>query len=135
MSDLHPTRDQIERIAKAADDGPLVMLNLIKFRDRSGDGDGTGRDAYQRYSDAVLPLVEARGGTVLWVGEVAQVVIGDDHGDDWDRAILVQYPSRAAFLDMATSKDYAAINHHRLDGLAKHVILATSTSYTSSPDA
>jgi hypothetical protein len=29
---------------------PVVMLNLMRFRERSLDGDGSGWDAYLRYS-------------------------------------------------------------------------------------
>ena len=30
--------------------GPVVMVNLMRFRARSLDGDGSGWDAYLRYS-------------------------------------------------------------------------------------
>lgn len=32
------------------DDAPVTMLNLMRFRERSLDGDGSGWDAYLRYS-------------------------------------------------------------------------------------
>ena len=31
-------------------DVPVVMLNLMRFHERSLDGDGSGWDAYLRYS-------------------------------------------------------------------------------------
>ena len=34
------------------DEGPVVMVNLVRFRERSLDGNGTGWEAYSRYSKA-----------------------------------------------------------------------------------
>ena len=49
--------------------GPVVMMNLMRFRERSLDGDGSGWDAYLRYSALTVPMIKARGGTLLWTGE------------------------------------------------------------------
>jgi uncharacterized protein (DUF1330 family) len=109
---------------------PVVMLNLVRYRDQSADGDGTGRDAYLRYSRGFVPLLKRCGGTILWAGDVTGVAIGDDAADDWDYAVLVQYPNRAAFVATMQSPEYASINHHRLNGLDKHVILPVSETYS-----
>ena len=77
-----------------------------------------------------MPLLKACGGTILWAGDVTGVALGDDATDDWDYAVLVQYPSRRAFVDVMRSPEYAAINEHRLAGLRKHVILPVSETYT-----
>jgi uncharacterized protein (DUF1330 family) len=111
--------------AQAADDDgtPVVMLNLVAYGD-------DGLDEYLRYSRGFVPLLKACGGTILWAGDVTGVALGDDATDDWDYAVLVQYPSRAAFVEVMTSDEYAAINGHRLAGLRKHVILPVSETYT-----
>jgi hypothetical protein len=49
--------------------GPIVMVNLMRFHDRSLDGDGSGWDAYLRYSALTVPMIKARGGTLLWTGK------------------------------------------------------------------
>ena len=36
---------------------PVVMVNLMRFHDRSLDGDGSGWDAYLRYSALTLSLI------------------------------------------------------------------------------
>ena len=74
--------------------------------------------------------MEARGGRVLWAGVVGEAALADGLSDDdvdWDWALLVYYPNRAAFLDMVTSPEYLAANEHRTNGLAKHGILACRT--------
>ena len=41
------------------------------------------------------------------------MALGDDAADDWDYAVLAQYPDRHAFVDLMTSDDPAAIVPHR----------------------
>ena len=121
---------QIERLRQSADDGPVTMLNLVKYRPSSLDGDGSGQDAYQRYTAKAQGFVEARGGRVLWAGVVGEAALQEgltDEEADWDWALLVYYPNRAAFIDMVTSAEYLAANEHRTNGLAKHAILASKT--------
>ena len=112
--------------AQAASDrvGPVVMLNLVKYRQPDG------REEYLTYSRGFIPLLKRCGGTILWAGDVTGVALGDDDVDDWDYAVLVQYPDRQAFVDVMTSAEYAAINPHRLAGLSRHVILPVSETYS-----
>ena len=66
------------------DIGPVVMVNLVRFRKRSRDGNGSGWDAYTRYSKGDMPLLKKVGGTVLWAGHVEGVAVGDLGGGRWD---------------------------------------------------
>ena len=127
---MEPTATQLAALAASDRTGPVVMLNLVRYREHSTDGDGSGLDAYLRYSRGFVPLLKRCGGTILWAGDVTGVAIGDDGADDWDYAVLVQYPDRQAFVDVMTSADCAAINPHRLAGLDKHVILPVSETYS-----
>jgi uncharacterized protein (DUF1330 family) len=110
-----------ELIAKLPDAGPVVMVNLLQLRDRA---------AYKRYSELAMPLIKARGGMVLWAGDGEAVAYGDPRADHWDYVVLVRYPSRAAFLDMVRSPEYAAANLHREQAVAKHAIMATAETYS-----
>jgi uncharacterized protein (DUF1330 family) len=111
--------------------GPVVMVNLMRFRERSLDGDGSGWDAYLRYSALTLPMIKARGGTLLWTGDGQAVALGAREGHQWDYLALVYYPSVAAFIDMMTSADYETrCDPHRTNGCAEHVIIATSEAYS-----
>jgi hypothetical protein len=64
--------------------GGIVMVNLMRFRARSLDGDGTGWDAYLRYSALTVPMIKARGGTLLWTGDAKTVALGAEAGNQWD---------------------------------------------------
>ena len=111
--------------------GPVVMVNLMRFRERSLDGDGSGWDAYLRYSALTVPMIKARGGTLLWTGNARAVALGARDGNQWDYVALVHYPSVAAFIDMMTSADYESRSDpHRRNGCAEHVIIATTEAYS-----
>ena len=110
---------------------PVVMVNLMRFRERSLDGDGSGWDAYLRYSALTVPMIKARGGTLLWTGDARAVALGRQDGNQWDYLALVYYPSVAAFIDMMTSEDYELrCDPHSINGCAAHVIIATKEVYS-----
>jgi len=113
------------------DDEPVLMVNLVRLKETASGGEGTGWDAYQRYSAATAPMIKARGGTVLWAGRAEAVALGVAQENVWDFVALVRYPSRAAFIDMMTSDEYVrSANPHRVDGVVEHVILATRETYS-----
>ena len=116
-----PKEINAELIASLPDTGAVVMINMLRLRDRA---------AYRRYSELAMPLIKAHGGTVLWAGNGEAVAFGDPQAERWDYVVLVRYPSRAAFLDMVRSPEYAAANLQREQAVAKHVILATAETYS-----
>ena len=63
---------------------PVVMVNLMRFHERSLDGNGSGWDAYLRYSALTVPMIKARGGTLLWTGDAKAVALGPQDGNQWD---------------------------------------------------
>ena len=110
---------------------PVVIVNLMRFHERSLDGDGSGWDAYLRYSALTVPMIKARGGTLLWTGDARAVALGRQDGNQWDYLALVYYPTVSAFIDMMTSQDYEQrCDPHRTNGCAEHVIIATEEAYS-----
>jgi uncharacterized protein (DUF1330 family) len=121
----------VEGLRDLEDQGPVVMVNLMRFRERSLDGDGSGWDAYLRYSALTVPMIKARGGTLLWTGDAKAVALGRQDGNQWDYLALVYYPGVAVFIDMMTSADYESrCDPHRQNGCAEHVIIATNEAYS-----
>lgn len=96
--------------ARAGDGTPVVMLNLLAFRPEGG------RERYEEYGAAVAPLLEKVGGRIVWFGAPAGPLLGDG---SWDLVVLVEYPTRQAFLDMVGSEKYRAIEHLRSEALVK----------------
>lgn len=101
---------------------PVVMVNLLKFRKEAIYTDHpemekcSGYEAYQRYLDCALPIVESLGGRVVFLGSVNSMLIGPE-SEDWDEVILVEYPNKAAFLEMGMSDKYRQGYYHRTAGL------------------
>jgi uncharacterized protein (DUF1330 family) len=110
-------------------EGPVVMVNLMAFKAVSDDGDGTGWDAYLRYSKLVHPLIKARGGAIIWSGDAYGASFGPADDGAFDYVALVRYPSVDAFRDMIASPEYEAANAHRENGCARHTIMATRQAY------
>ena len=63
----------IEGLRELEHQGPIVMVNLMRFHDRSLDGNGSGWEAYRRYSAHTVKLLKPRGASILWAGDVRAV--------------------------------------------------------------
>ena len=131
MTGRAPTieRLNVEALSALPDEAPVVMLNLMRFREKSLDGHGSGWDAYLRYSALAIKLIKARGGTITWTGAAEAVALGVAADNRCDYIALVRYPSRAAFIDMMTSPEYAQANVERENGCAAHAIIAIRETY------
>ena len=116
---------ELEALKNHPKEGPVYMVNLVKYREKSLDGDGSGRDAYNRYAAVVRPLLETLGALVIWVGSVDHLALHEGGDVDWDVVQLVYYPNRDTFTNMVTSEEYLAANEHRANGTEKHLIFAT----------
>jgi uncharacterized protein (DUF1330 family) len=123
LNEMMPSTDeQRAEFAQPGPDGPIVMINLLKFKDRAEYPDGSdaelsGRDAYARYAAEVGPMAKRYGGRILFAGDVTFLAIGQA-GELWDEVLLLEYPNRGALMAMSTSKEWRAISHHRKAGLA-----------------
>jgi uncharacterized protein (DUF1330 family) len=127
---VYPSFEQLMSVTQpAAPDGPIAMVNLVKFHARAQYPDGrdpslSGRAAYLRYAEAMQPIIEANGGRFLFSGDVEGLVIGTVE-ELWDAVGIVEYPSRAAFHRIATSPEVQAIGVHREAGLAGQLLILT----------
>lgn len=126
---LHPSAEQAMAFFSAPDDGPFVMINLLKFKDKAAYADGSdadlsGRDAYLRYGMAVRAEIEKVGGRTGYAGPVTGLMLGEVE-DLWDMVALAEYPSPAAMRDMVMSASYQAISNHRDAGLAGQLNIKT----------
>jgi uncharacterized protein (DUF1330 family) len=120
-------------LAGLADDTPIVMINLLLFRERAAYAEGagveacSGREAYRRYGNAAFEFITGVGGQVIWQGNARALVIGPPT-ERWDKALLVRYPSKQAFLEMVGNPGYKAIVFHRTAALEDSRLIATLPS-------
>lgn len=126
---FHPSPEQAKTFFGAEDDGPMCMVNLLKFKDKAEYADGSepelsGRDAYLRYGAGVQACLAAVGGKARFSGMVSDLMIGEVD-ELWDMVAIAEYPSRAAMLQMVQSPEYQAITKHREAGLAGQLNIRT----------
>ncbi len=134
MSHIEPKVEQIQTFASNADDStPIVMINLLRYREQaayaadSGAEACSGREAYQRYSAVALQKVAEVGGRPIWLGACSSTVIGPE-AEEWDDAVLVEYPSKKAFLSMVSNPEYLACSFHRTAALVDSRLIATESA-------
>ena len=120
---IRPNVEQFKELAASPNEGTVVMLNLLKFKPRADGEDGSGASAYRGYGDAAVRMIEEQGGRLLWAGKADQVLIGDP-AEDWDQVLLVEYPSRKAFLEMVSMPEYTKAHESREAGLERTIVVA-----------
>jgi hypothetical protein len=112
------------------EDGPILMVNFMKYRDRADYGadrdDGvSGREADDRY--APREILAAIGAEIVFFGDV-------EPGGQWDRVGIVRYPSRAAFLAMNARPDFQERHVHKAAGMSRTIVCGTLPDTPPPPD-
>ena len=127
-----PSKGRIDLLSRQMKDaGPIVMINLLRFREQAAypeDFDAepcSGREAYARYGAVARELIRKQGGRPIFAGQIDLAPIAPE-GEDWDDAILVEYPSVEAFREMIESPEYLAVSPHRTAALIDARLLATT---------
>ena len=115
---IDPTGNDLKRFLAEDPGGPVVMLNLLRYRP---DG---GRERYARYVEHFREHGARHGAQVLYLGAGSTAVVAEP-GQQWDAVLLVSYPSRQAFSDMVRDPAYSAGTHLRTEALAEAVLQAT----------
>ncbi len=121
----YPTPDQIKTLLEGPADTPVVMLNLLKFN-RHAEGSGgrvSGEESYRKYATQMRKLVESKGGRFIWAGRADSLVIGETD-EEFDMVGLVEYPSRKAFVEIASSEEVREIGGDRSAGLEQQWLIA-----------
>jgi uncharacterized protein (DUF1330 family) len=124
-----PQPEQFKELLEGPADTPVVMVNLLKFKnDADGRNEGlSGAESYMKYGEQMKKFVESKGGRFLWTGRVDSMVIGESDSD-FDVVALVEYPSRKAFVEIATSDHVSKIGEDRKMGLEGQWLIATTAA-------
>lgn len=121
-----PTHEQLETFLAGPPDRPVVMLNMLTFKQ---EADAThagmsGEEAVMQYSRAMRSFVESRGGTFVLAAHVDSQLIGGG-GEKFHFVGIMRYPSRTAYLELAGDPEIAAtIGKHREAGLESQWLFA-----------
>ena len=130
MKTIDPIAAQLPGILAALpQDTPIVMVNLLKFREQAhykqGEDACSGREAYRRYSAVAIKKVNDVGGKPIYLGQVRGLLIAPAD-EQWDEVLLVRYPSAQAFASMLADPDYRAATRHRTAALEDARLIATT---------
>ncbi len=124
-------RGYAARLAAVApeDDGPVWMVNLMRYRERAVYADGresdlTGREADDRY--APFGPFRTVGAELVFLADVEAQLVGDDQ--EWERIAVVRYPTRRAFLEMQELPDYIGLHEHKDAGMASTFVICCEPS-------
>ena len=122
INQITPNKEQMEGFFAPGHDGPIYMLNLLKFKGRAEYEDGrdtdlSGQEAYGIYAREVLKLLASVGGAPIFSAQVERLMLGKVE-ELWDSAAIAMYPSREAMLEMISKTEYQEIAVHRSAGLA-----------------
>lgn len=126
MPHIEPTADQLRDLLARDLDGPVEMLNLLRFREVADysrspelapDEDISGPEAYAEYSRHTMHRLAAVGADVVQMGRGAAPLIGPAD-ERWDLVLVVRYPSVEAFTSMTSDPGYLATVGHRTAALA-----------------
>jgi len=104
-------------------DGPIWMINLMKYRERADYADGSehsisGREADDLY--APLDVLADIGAEVVFVADVDQQLLGDS--PQWDRVAIVKYPTRRSFIEMQSRPDFQRKHVHKDAGMETTIV-------------
>jgi uncharacterized protein (DUF1330 family) len=104
---VRPNQEQMQGFMQPGPDGPIYMVNLLKYKEVAEYEDRretglTGRQAYEIYAGAVAELLVEFGGGVVFGGEVSRLMLGEVE-DLWDEVAIAMFPSRKAMLEMMMS--------------------------------
>jgi uncharacterized protein (DUF1330 family) len=125
---LEPTQAQMEAFLADAEDRPIHMVNLLKFRDKAAYPDGrdaemSGREVYMfRYGIKMIEMVQGAGGSLTFSGEAASLLVGEVE-EPWDTVAIVTYPSEAVMIELTQSPEFQEISEHRKAGLEGQLLI------------
>jgi uncharacterized protein (DUF1330 family) len=130
LNELMPTSpERVRAMLEPGPEGPIFMVNLLKFKDRAEYEDGrqsglSGREAYAIYGRAVMEILPKFGGQAVFAGDVTFLALGQVE-ELWDEVAIAMYPERGAMVRMSMSPEWQAAAVHRTAGLKGQLNIET----------
>jgi len=117
----------LRQLLKDDDGEEFFMLNLNRYEYSENEVQRGVPDAYQKYGQAVMPMILKRAGHPIYVGEISDYLVGGDLKEGgWHEIILVRYRSRQDFINMIISDEYLIAAKHRYVGIEYAEVIPTN---------
>ena len=94
--ELTPSKERIEALRHEVGPGPVILLNLLKFKEPNG------REKFVEYSALSGPLIARQGAEVFYLADAGPTL----SGEDWDTCAMIRFPDIEAFIGLAAAPDY-----------------------------
>jgi uncharacterized protein (DUF1330 family) len=114
---VDPTGQDLKHFLADDPGGPVVMLNMLRFKEG-------GRESYEEYARSIQPFLEKVSAEVVFVGDLSTVLVAPDT-HHWDSILIIRYPSRQSFSSMVADPNYQEVTHLRTEALEEAVLQAT----------
>lgn len=130
INEVFPTDPAVvQELMQPGPDGPIFMVNLLKFKEKAEYDDGrasdlSGRDAYMIYGRAVTDILPKFGGKAIFAGDVTFLTLGKAE-ELWDEVAIAMYPKRADMVRMSMSAEWQEAAVHRTAGLKGQLNIET----------
>ena len=116
----------LRQLLKDDDGEEFFMLNLNRYEYSENEVQKGVPVAYQKYGQAVMPMILKRAGHPIYVGEISDYLVGGDLKEGgWHEIILVRYRSRQDFINMITSDEYLIAAKYRYVGIEYAEVIPT----------
>jgi hypothetical protein len=122
---LMPTQESGRDFMMRAIKGPVVMLNMLRFREFADYTDSpelapdvplSGEQAYRLYIRHTLPFLKTSGGEMIFMGKGGNYLIGPSD-EYWDAVLLIKQSSVENFIAFESNAAYMAGIGHRIAAL------------------
>ncbi len=120
QSYLEINPEQFKIFMQLAMDTPVVMMNLLKFKNTVPETGLSGVASYKEYMRQAAPFFAKANAEVLFLGKPKTMLIGPKDEGLWDKILLIKYNTIAGFLGMVKAEGYPshlraqALNDSRL---------------------
>jgi len=120
----------------ADQDGPVWMVNLMKYREVAQYADGrestiSGMEADDEYSP--VDSLAAIGARPVFFGTVEQQLLGA--APIWDRTGVVEYPTRRSFIEMQSRPEFRKSHEHKDAGMEQTIVMGCQPMpYPTAPE-
>jgi len=98
--------EQFKAFSELPRDTPVVMLNLLKFKDGVSETGMSGAECYKEYMRQAAPFFTKANAEILFLGKARTMLIGPIDTDLWDKVLLIKYNSITDFLEMIQADGY-----------------------------
>ena len=130
---VNADREMAAQFLNSAPSGPLIMIQLLKFRDVA-DYSGSSKSeplkpvsglwAFEHFLKTAIPLMIKAEGQFIYYGAAYPFLIGPAD-EAWDRVLILKQKSAEALLALGQSAEFQSISVHRTAALIDSRLLPT----------